>query len=993
MWMYLTLAAGLLVSQTPVRYAVSQGSVRTKFFNNGSIGGPHRVNPWPRLEWPAGSGHEYLYETALLIAGRVKAYNPSTHDSVWIWIVDDGAQDAGDNDFAPVNGYANPNSDTLAVSTNSATWPSEWPVYQTLLGDSVAGLSGGWPGEFWSGRYVVPPEHGQEAFWVMSDSTNMEFVPGNQYGNPYYDPGANLNGLGLKIYGRSYAIRDYDFDALVFDYIIFNVSEKTLDSLIVGVCNDVRVGGPGSDFDDDMYGVDTVLDYLRFYDQDGWGRAADGTRYPAGQFALVFLQTPGNASDNIDNDGDGMVDESPYDGIDNDNDWNAQYDDVGMDGIPNTGDTGEGDGVPTSGEPNFEWRDPDEIDEMQLTSASSAYYGFIFPSNDERVGETLRPGHFSMNPGPGDYLSFGGSGFFSLQPGQWTRFVFAYVFADGRDTASLNRNVRKLIALYRQLLLTGARFQTFDLNLTHPASGEVVSGDYPIEWEPGTAGARIAEMDISDDGGNTFRNLMGNQVVGGSSFSFDTRALDDGSLYKLSLTLVDQYRGLGYDTSGIFIIDNPEQDGAPNAVILPGAIPSTVRGDLSIPILTGEPEGESYNLSLLLSLDDRRSWENLFDTTLSGVLDTLTFHFDSRGYPNTDSAYFALVCTQNGNVDTTFVTNRFSIANHRHYQSGDSAVVHLSGMGDSSVVVAVSANPSNDHTFRLTFASGADGLSYSLYDLHTSQYVFENYPLVGGLESPDFGNMRLLIYTVNDTLPDSTFDTHIAGNSNFYAAVHLSRNGVKIPHDYQIEFHNARIGRAFYGLNFNDTVMVNFTITDVQTGNTIIPIFIDIMHDTLISSPSGEYLIITDTLNGQRVMSWGIVFHGPSSGAVPPSEGDIYYLKILNPFSEADTFLIYASRISGISETEINRGGLIQLSPRNVFSARSARIEFVVNSPANLRVRVFDVAGREQKDIPITVRSPGKVTVNLKGLSPGVYFISIESPGTSPITRKLLIIN
>ncbi|NIY14549.1 MAG: hypothetical protein GWM98_06510, partial [Nitrospinaceae bacterium] len=55
--------------------------------------------------------------------------------------------------------------------------------------------------------------------------------------------------------------------------------------------------------------------------------------------------------DGIDNDDDGMIDESWTDGLDNDNDWDPDFDDVGIDGIPGTGDEGEDDGVPTAGDP------------------------------------------------------------------------------------------------------------------------------------------------------------------------------------------------------------------------------------------------------------------------------------------------------------------------------------------------------------------------------------------------------------------------------------------------------------------------------------------------------------------------------------------------------------------------------------------------------------------------------------------------------------------
>ena len=48
-----------------------------------------------------------------------------------------------------------------------------------------------------------------------------------------------------------------------------------------------------------------------------------------------------------------MIDESRDDAIDNDGDWDSEYDDVGQDGIANTGDLGENNGFPDAGEPNL----------------------------------------------------------------------------------------------------------------------------------------------------------------------------------------------------------------------------------------------------------------------------------------------------------------------------------------------------------------------------------------------------------------------------------------------------------------------------------------------------------------------------------------------------------------------------------------------------------------------------------------------------------------
>src|SRR4030067_2952662 len=44
-----------------------------------------------------------------------------------------------------------------------------------------------------------------------------------------------------------------------------------------------------------------------------------------------------------------LIDEERDDGLDNDGDWSILTDDVGLDGVPRTGDVGENDGVPSSG--------------------------------------------------------------------------------------------------------------------------------------------------------------------------------------------------------------------------------------------------------------------------------------------------------------------------------------------------------------------------------------------------------------------------------------------------------------------------------------------------------------------------------------------------------------------------------------------------------------------------------------------------------------------
>ena len=454
--MWLNLLIIFVINQVepiPRMFAVLQeGNIRIKAFNTGGFGGPDRVNPWPRLEWPAGSGSEYLYEMGLLIGAKVYGYDPSTGDSLWFYIVDDGIIDGGDEDFTPISGFSNINNNTFAMLSSSTTWPSTWDDYLVIWGDTIENLSGEWAGEFGPGVNVG----NDEFFYVSSDYWNFEFFPDSTTGYTY-DPQTGYGGLGLMLYGRSYVLNFGDLaDATIITYTVYNTSPKDIDSITLAWYIDVRIGGPGPDFNDDLYDYDTTLGYARFYDEDGIGLLPSGQTYPAGQLGLIFLQTPGIDDDNIDNDGDGMIDESPSDGIDNDNDWDPNTDDVGRDGIPGTSDPGEGNGIPDLGEPHFEWRDPDEIDEVGMGTAFWYPYGTLFPSMDDTLGHRLVGTYYTPPPeGAGDRIVILGTKPFKLASNEWTKFAFAIVMADGQDSATVFNKAMNVRDYYRTFLGIG----------------------------------------------------------------------------------------------------------------------------------------------------------------------------------------------------------------------------------------------------------------------------------------------------------------------------------------------------------------------------------------------------------------------------------------------------------------------------------------------------------------------------------------------------------
>lgn len=143
-----------------------------------------------------------------------------------------------------------------------------------------------------------------------------------------------------------------------------------------------------------------------------------------------------------------LIDERRDDGKDNDGDWNAEFDDVGADGKAGTGDYGEGDGIPTLGEPNFDKTDVDESDQIGLTS-----FNYFTPSNlypekdDENLWDWLKPGFFEVpssiqNGKPiagedGDFIY--GSAYFPLRAGETERFSLALVYGNDIDDLLKNR--------------------------------------------------------------------------------------------------------------------------------------------------------------------------------------------------------------------------------------------------------------------------------------------------------------------------------------------------------------------------------------------------------------------------------------------------------------------------------------------------------------------------------------------------------------------------
>ena len=438
---------------------------RTLFYNNGEVG------HWPDQpsgEWPKGTGYSYLDGVAVLIASEItvpgngQVVHPlQTSYREWM----DKDPSTGEIwGLEPVPGYSNPNQvndypkerNSPAINTNKHTWPDEWPTALDLTPE----WNGDWYGYF--GRDVTNSDF--ETFFVMDDSRDKEWTrtPFN-YFPLASDP--DRAGLGLRVEVRGFQWSHVLAEDIVFwHYDIVNLSDFSYPSTFFGFYTDCGVGGTNDSEDDDA-NFDKILDLAYCYDDDGLGQPG---AWSTGYYGYAYLESPGNVTTNgVDEDNDGMIDERRDDGIDNDGDWlkysdlnlNGTWDadeneplndDLGKDGVGPfdlqylVPDEGEGDGVPTDGEPKFDKTDKDESDQIGLTAVSiyrlgQGGTGGGWAKDDESMWLKMSSGIFDTSLQRANISMVFASGPFPLNQGLRERFSMALLFGANLEEIIFNK--------------------------------------------------------------------------------------------------------------------------------------------------------------------------------------------------------------------------------------------------------------------------------------------------------------------------------------------------------------------------------------------------------------------------------------------------------------------------------------------------------------------------------------------------------------------------
>lgn len=275
-------------------------SLRATYHNFGHAGRTDNQNFDELLfEYPKNTGREYMYFMSVMVGTEVQ--NQKDPDANPFAIVNVAnyrtASDGSSWSMNPVVGYSNENSDEIARSDRGPgsslgnTWPNFWPDKQEDGGD---GWAGSWNGYFGRDQFNADVEF----YYRFGDDLYTNFSGDGRYQPDVTDP--TRGGLGLIMDARILAWSQPLLSAVHFNiFEVTNDASYDYEQIAFGLWIADLVGGDGSDKPvfDELQSIAYLTDLNRSTPRDVF----EG---PVGEMGLKFLETPGNATDGIDNDGD-----------------------------------------------------------------------------------------------------------------------------------------------------------------------------------------------------------------------------------------------------------------------------------------------------------------------------------------------------------------------------------------------------------------------------------------------------------------------------------------------------------------------------------------------------------------------------------------------------------------------------------------------------------------------------------------------------------------
>ncbi|MBU1096109.1 MAG: hypothetical protein KKB34_06460 [Bacteroidetes bacterium] len=726
----------------------------------------------------------------------------------------------------------------------------------------------------------------------------------------------------------------------------------------------------------------------------------------------------GAIDENIDENIDEMIDEARDDGIDNDGDWNALTDDVGLDGIPGTGDQGEGDDKPTSGakfnlpgEPNVDVTDVSETDQIGITNAqyeAAGSWNFNSVSDDVIWFRLMRPGRFydPRSVVSGEYDLFMSSGFFPLRSGRTEPISIAVILANGPvpDPDGLIRRKEILRKKVRVQETYENDYQFANAPLTPDLSAVPGDNKVILYWD------NLAESSfdkyISAIGGNGY-DFEGYKIYRSLDPAFqDPENITSGfgiPTFKTPLVtfdLVDNYSG--FDSVGIdgikyylgdntglkhTYIDNSVQNGFTYYYAI-------VAYDFGFPAGNIIPTESTIRLSL----------QPNGVVVLGPNVVRVKPEAPVAGLVNATLGEIKLV------QGTTTGAVTYEIVDFNEIKDG-----HVYNITFQDTLKLASKSTENDTLTTKTF---------SLYDSTANKIIIDKsrnfastfeQPLTDGFRLNFSNEAQVQLNKLTSGWNNTGIQNYI-----FEKLVTQKDKGEQRPNDYEITFGEVGYGKSkefvLSGTTF-PAKDVNFTVFNKSTQKFIEFGFVEIdMQEgagklTAKGATRDRIAFLEPNASGTLVFTWWFYLNGDATGGLRfPTTGDVIQINLRKPFLSADKFRFVATAASVDKTMAKEELANIKVVPnpyvasaswevKNPFnSGRGPRALHFTHLPKECTIRIFTVNGELVKSIDhFGTYNDGTavwdmLTKDNLAISYGVYIYHVDAPGIGQKTGKFAVI-
>jgi hypothetical protein len=1031
-------------------------NIRTVFWNFGMVG-DYPANPgnvdltvFHSVEVPKGTGMNYSDGITPFVLAKVRQGRDS------VYIMETGFRERQAISpfhnrvmrFEPRPGYFQAHPDTNrgrspAISHDPRTWPRYWP-------DKLSDPDSGWAGS-WNGYFGKRPAADQESFTVMDDDYYDAFLN-------YPDArDSSRHGLGLRVEVRGFQWSNPQAGNVIFwHYEITNEGTTDYDdNIIFGLYMDSGVGGSAlscdgifeSDDDNAYFDKSLGLNLVYTWDRFGHGRDLSGCGR-TGYLGYAYLETPGNAFNGLDDDQDGFIDErreggpglqivgqeqilahwaASYDtakfvafygpvadrpayraGIwwtgDEDLDWGPDQNDLGADGVKDTGDTGEGDGIPTAGETNFDRTDLNESDQIGLSgfkmnriragqgNPDPMLDGILFYTDDQNWPARLYGKFTDLNPAARFDTALAAnynigflfaSGPFILKAGKTERFSLALAY--GADLTELRETVHTVQLIYN------ANYQFAVPPPPPTVTAETGDGFVRLSWTDGSERA-------FDPVTNSF-DFEGYRIYRSTDPNFlDVRIVTDG---KGNGTV-----GNGRPIAQFDLIDGKR-----------GYSKKTVEG---VAYWLGEETGITHTWADNSVTNGQLYYYAVcaYDFGSPSDIDSLAVYPSENPITVSRTLRSGLILPP----QVVAVRPNRRVSGYRRANADSAAHVAGRGTGTVSVRVVDSNLVPDGHLFKVTFATPSpDSLraeTYSLRDSIAGVTTFTTGSDFRGLGVGAVGSGLLPVVTGHPAVtidsartgfaPGSPTNTHLRADYQFALSPTHRRPGY--PDDISIVFDDVVRDTSTALGPFPARPAKFRVIAHSYTGDLQLDfLFRDLNGDSTLSLVQDRIVIVTYPRLAPTSphTTWSVEI---DTLGRTPGLGDVYHLRLKRPLSDDDLFTFSTT---GQQVAAAAGGGGFPEAPyvvpnpyigaasfepeRFAVSGRGdRRIEFRA-IPLNSTIRIYTVRG----DLVRTLRQDGSndgfVAWDLRtkdnlDVAPGLYLFHVDAPGVGTHTGKFGVI-